>query len=223
MTYFDDDVSSSDSLHFESFRLAQYVREDRKLEGDIYRAIRVWDVTFVLEEQNITGLHATCLKAVLVDPDLEDWHISLFLRDQHLAFSVSPVDERGHELSLQYICIVEWQSVEDRSLDYPRTIIRTYLDSYEIHILPNNRISAWLSPSLLVYDYSTLRYTDHMPAAHPGYLHLHLTPSSECSFVSCNLHTPISAPFDAQGVVQFLVVARDSAQSVVIPDDFGTH
>ncbi|KAF9559209.1 hypothetical protein CPC08DRAFT_763435 [Agrocybe pediades] len=220
MTHFDVDVSYG-SLTCESFKLAQYVCEDPdKPDGEIYRAIRIWDIVFVLEGQDVTGLRATCLKTILVDPEALDWSISLSLRNQHLAFSISPPDEGWFVPFVQYICVVEWPLVGDGSLDYPRRIIKTELRAGEVHILPNNRVSVYLPPSLHVYNYSALAYTDHLPEARLG--HFRLTPSSECSFISCSLDTTISVPFEVQGSVQFIIVTENSAQSASIPDGFCT-
>ncbi|KAF4621452.1 hypothetical protein D9613_000057 [Agrocybe pediades] len=145
---------------------------------------------------------------------------SLSLRNQHLAFSISPPDEGWFVPFVQYICVVEWPLVEDGSLDYPRRIIKTELRAGEVHILPNNRVSVYLPPSLHVYNYSALAYTDHLPEARLG--HFRLTPSSECSFISCSLNTTISVPFEVQGSVQFIIVTENSAQSASIPDGFCT-
>ncbi|KAF4621250.1 hypothetical protein D9613_000052 [Agrocybe pediades] len=226
MTFFAVDVSNR--TPWQNFKLAQYVAEDPfHLEGDIYRAVRIWDIAFVIEGQTVTGLRATRLKTILVDPDVVDSHISLSLRDEHLLYAVSPEDERGFEARVQYICVVEWMLIEDGSLDYPRKLIKTDKEADEMYILPNNRVSVYWRRRLLVYDYSAAECTDHLPKALDD--DVELTPPAECPLLPCGLHTVISAPFEAQdGTVCFLgfssnaICENESAQSISIPYDFGT-
>ncbi|KAF4620245.1 hypothetical protein D9613_000070 [Agrocybe pediades] len=117
-------VDISGSLPGESFRLAQYVREDPDAaEGIIYRAIKIWDIAPVLEGKVVISLHAVCLKTIPVDLEVFDGKLSMSLSDGHLAFGVSP-DEL-----VQYICVVEWSLVVDGSLDYPRRILYTSVDA----------------------------------------------------------------------------------------------
>ncbi|KAF9547771.1 hypothetical protein CPC08DRAFT_715743 [Agrocybe pediades] len=213
MVYFTVDTSSASPNR--SFRLAQYVREDPKdLGGSVRRTIKIWEITSVLEGHVVTGLTATFLKTIQVDPEVGDCRVSLSLRDGHLAFAVSPdiIKERQY-----YVCILEWLLVEDGSLDYPRRILNTYLDKEnEIHLLSDERLITF-KPALSLYDYSSIEYTTCPPEATEYFLR---TPPSKRKNLSYCVNLKLSAPILSQGCVRFLVVMDDVAQVVTIPDNF---
>ncbi|KAF4620884.1 hypothetical protein D9613_000060 [Agrocybe pediades] len=203
------------------FKVAQYVREDPDaFEDNTYRAIKIWNISFTTEGQVTTGLHATCLKTILVDPKGLDWQLSLSLKDQHLAFALSPDFLGERALKRRYICVVEWPLVEEDSLEYPRKLIYVDMNAHEIHLLPNHRVLAFAPPNLSVYDYSSLDYTDRMPVLSPVAVP-ELTPPANCSLRPCDSQTRLSVPFTVEDGVYFLCFKRYTAQSVHIPKDFG--
>ncbi|KAF9554643.1 hypothetical protein CPC08DRAFT_166609 [Agrocybe pediades] len=89
----------------------------------------------------------------------------------------------------------------------------------EIHILPNNRVAAIAAPELLVYDYSSLDYVDHIPQHRLD--HFELTPPMKCLLWLTPSNPMVSTPYEAQGGVHFFVVTKQTAQSIFIPDEFG--
>ncbi|KAF9559218.1 hypothetical protein CPC08DRAFT_528069 [Agrocybe pediades] len=85
-------VDISERLPRKTFKLAQYVREDRAdLEGTIHRAIKIWEVASVLEGYAVIGLCVTCLKTIPVDPDVVDWQLSLSLKTSILSSQYRPM------------------------------------------------------------------------------------------------------------------------------------
>ncbi|KAF9559247.1 hypothetical protein CPC08DRAFT_751053 [Agrocybe pediades] len=212
MVFFTVDTSSASPN--QSFRLAQYVREDPKdAGGSIHRTIKIWEICSVLEGDDVAGLTATCLKTIRVDPDVSDQRVSLSLRGGHLAFAVSPAPLKNQ----YYICIVEWPLVEHGSLDYPRRILNTYLDKEnEIHLLSDERLIAF-KPHLSLFDYSSIEYTTRPPE---GTECFPCTPPSKHEKLPYCVNMKLSAPILSQGCIQFLVVKDGVAQVVDIPDNF---
>ncbi|KAF4621378.1 hypothetical protein D9613_000035 [Agrocybe pediades] len=231
-------VDSPCRLPLRNFKVAQYVREDPDaVEGNAYRAIKIWNIYFTAEGQVTTGLHATCLKTILVDPRGLDCQLSLSLKDQHLAFALSPDFLGQQALMRRYICVVEWPLVEEDSLEYHRKLIYVDMEAvrsflcmpvdprltcrqHEIHLLPNHRVLAFAPPNLSVYVYSSLDYTDRMPVLSPGELP-ELTPPANCSLRPCASQTRLSVPFTVEDGVYFLCFDNDTARSVYISNDFG--
>ncbi|KAF4620761.1 hypothetical protein D9613_000022 [Agrocybe pediades] len=207
-------VDASSSFPRQNFRLAQYVRENRNdLQGPIHRTIKIWEISSVLEGDDVTGLTATCLKTVQVDPALGDRRVLLSLRDRYLAIAVSPATaKRWH----YFILIVEWPLVEEGSLDYLRRVLNTHLHAEgEIHLLSDERLMAFI-PELCLYDYSSAEYTTSTPEAGE---YFDLTPPTQCKSLPYSNRTKISAPVLSQGCVWFLVTMDDVARVVTIPDN----
>ncbi|KAF4621252.1 hypothetical protein D9613_000050 [Agrocybe pediades] len=216
-------VDVSDRLPLHSF-LAQYVRGDLDSpEINKYRAIKIWNIVSVMEGTAVTGLQATCLKTILVEPEVLDWDLCLSLKGQHLAFALCPEEPRGWGPSTRYICVVDWSIVEEGSLEYLRKLIYIEMEVKEIHLISNDRVLAFAPPNLSVYDYSSLDCTDYMPAGFPWDFP-ELSPSSNVPLgTGKKAQTRISAPFVAEDALHLVVFTDDSVQSVHIPDDFGTN
>ncbi|KAF4610706.1 hypothetical protein D9613_007290 [Agrocybe pediades] len=166
----------------QNFKLAQYVHENpNSTRIGQYRPIKIWNVSVIFDGQEVCGLQADCLKTILVDIFMcSDIRVRLSLRDDLLAFGLrckpSGPTTRGRR-RIEYIFVVEWANVEDGSSDYPRRTIytkqqpqRDYFRQWdsEIRLLSNSKL-ARLSYGLWLYDFSSLPYTNYIPAAEPDY------------------------------------------------------
>ncbi|KAF4610707.1 hypothetical protein D9613_007291 [Agrocybe pediades] len=110
----------------QSFKLVQYVHAHavKKHTGQ-YWPIKIWNVSFVFDGQEVCGLHADCLKSILVDTHMcSDFDLNLSLRNELLAFGLQ-CQYSGLTRAwkpMEYVFVVEWANVEDGSSDYPRLV-----------------------------------------------------------------------------------------------------